>query len=120
MIKFGPKAQLTADVLDWGRYYTKRVKDVLAGKWTSTDTWGGLKSNMFAMAPYTNMPADVKKFAMESEAALRSGKLVAFKCPVMDQQGKAVPCKGGDRLDAGQIRSMNWFVKGINAKLPGK
>ena len=120
MIKFGPKAQLTADVLDWGRYYTKRVKDVLAGKWTSTDTWGGLKSNMFAMAPYTNMPADVKKFAMESEAALRSGKLVAFKCPVMDQQGKAVPCKGGDRRDAGQIRSMNWFVKGINAKLPGK
>jgi simple sugar transport system substrate-binding protein len=38
----------------------------------------------------------------------------------MDQEGKAVPCKGGDRLDAGQIRSMNWFVKGINAKMPGK
>jgi simple sugar transport system substrate-binding protein len=75
---------------------------------------------MFAMAPYTNMPDDVKKSAMESEAALRSGKLVAFKCPVMDQEGKAVPCKGGDRLGAGQIRGMNWFVKGIDAKMPGK
>ena len=120
MIKFGPKAQLTADVLQWGGYYTKRVKDVLAGTWKSDDTWGSLQSGMFFMAPYTNMPAEVQRFAEESEAALRAGKLVAFKCPVINQKGKAVPCKGGDRLDAGQIRSMNWFVKGIGTKLPGK
>jgi simple sugar transport system substrate-binding protein len=120
MIKFGPKAQLTADVLHWGGYYTKRVKEVLAGTWSSTDTWGGLKSKMFAMASYTNMPVNVKKFAMESEASLRSGKLVAFKCPVFAQDGKAVECKGGDRLGPGQIRGMNWFIKGIEAKMPGK
>ncbi len=120
MKKFGPKAQLTADVLHWGGYYTERVKAVLAGTWKSKDTWGGLKSKMFVMAPYTNMPDEVKKFAQESEAALRDGKLVAFKCPVMNQEGKEVPCKGGDRLGAGQIRSMNWFVKGIDAKMPGK
>lgn len=120
MIKFGPKSQLTADVLHWGGYYTKRVRDVLSGKWASTDTWGGLKSKMFAMAPYTNMPDDAKKFAAESEAALRDGNLVAFKCPVMGQDGKAVECKGGDRLGPGQIRGMNWFVKGIDAKMPGK
>jgi simple sugar transport system substrate-binding protein len=120
MIKFGPKSQLTADVLHWGGYYTQRVRDVFAGKWTSTDTWKGLKSNMFGMAPYTNMPDGVKKFAMDSEAALRAGSLVAFKCPVIGQDGKAVGCKGGDRLGAGQIRGMNWFVKGINAKMPGQ
>ena len=120
MIKFGPKSQLTADVLHWGGYYTQRVKDIFAGKWTSTDTWKGLKSNMFSMAPYTNMPDGVKKFAMASEAALRAGSLVAFNCPVLGQDGKAVDCKGGDRLGAGQIRGMNWFVKGINAKMPGQ
>ena len=120
MIKFAPKAQLTSIVDNWAPYYVRRAKEVLAGTWKASDAWDGLAQGTVEMAPYTNMPADVKKFAMESEAALRSGKLVAFKCPVMDQQGKAVPCKGGDRLDAGQIRSMNWFVKGINAKLPGK
>jgi len=120
MMKFGPKAQLTADVLNWGEYYTRRVKAVLAGKWKTTDTWGGLDNGMFNMAPYTNMPAEVQTFAKASEAALRAGKLVAFKCPVMNQAGKAVPCKGGDRLGAGQIRGMNWFVKGIDAKMPGK
>src|SRR5580692_2204170 len=36
MIKFGPKAQLTADTDYWGDYYIERAKLVLDGKWTST------------------------------------------------------------------------------------
>ena len=35
MIKFGPKAQLTADIDYWGDYYTERAKAVLDGKWKS-------------------------------------------------------------------------------------
>ena len=42
MIKFGPKAQLTADTDYWGNYYTERATAVLDGKWKSEDTWGGL------------------------------------------------------------------------------
>lgn len=120
MIKFGPHAQLTADVYQWGGYYTQRAKDVLEGKWTSTDTWGGLDSGMLAMAPFTNMPDDVKKMATESVAAISSGKFHPYKCPILDQEGKTVECKGGDHLDDGQIRSMNWFIKGVDATLPGK
>lgn len=40
MIKFGPKAQLTAIVDNWAPYYIQRTKDVLDGTWKSTDTWG--------------------------------------------------------------------------------
>ena len=120
MIKFGPHAQLTADTDYWGGYYTERAKDVLDGKWKSEDTWDGLDKGMVVMAPYTNMPDDVKKMAMDTEAAIKSGKLHPFKCPVMDQDGKAVECKGGGRLDNGQILSMNWYVKGIDDKIPGK
>ncbi len=120
MIKFGPKAQLTADVLYWGGYYTQRVKDVLAGTWKSTDTWGGFHDGMTIMAPYTNMSADVKKMAEDTEAAILSGKLLVFKCPVVDQKGNTVPCEGGDQLGVGQIRGMNWFVKGVDAKMPGQ
>jgi basic membrane protein A and related proteins len=120
MIKFGPKAQLTADTDYWGGYYTKRAKDVLDGKWQSEDTWGGLDSGMVVMAPYTNMPDDVKKMAKDTEESIRSGKFHPFKCPVMDQDGKTVECKGGDRLSNEQILSMNWYVKGIDDKIPGK
>src|SRR5215471_1306526 len=49
MIKFGPKTQLTAIIDNWGPYYVDRTKLVLNGKWTSTDTWGGLKSKMVVM-----------------------------------------------------------------------
>ena len=120
MIKFGPQAQLTAIVNNWGPYYVERVQAVLDNKWTSGDVWGGLKSKMLLMAPYTNMPDDVKKLAMETEAAIADGTLHPFKCPVVDQEGKTVECKGGTHLDDGQILGMNFYVKGIDDKFPGK
>ena len=120
MIKFGPKTQLTAIIDNWGPYYVDRTKLVLDGKWTSTDTWGGLKSKMVVMAPYTNMPADVKKLAEDTEAAIVAGTLHPFKCPVVAQDGKTVECKGGANLDDGQILGMNYYVKGIDDKVPGK
>ncbi|WP_298879092.1 BMP family ABC transporter substrate-binding protein [uncultured Bradyrhizobium sp.] len=120
MIKFGPKTQLTSILDTWGPYYIERVKAELDGTWKSEDTWGGLDSHMFAMAPYTNMPDDVKKMAEDAQAAIIAGKLNPFKCPVLGQDGKEIECKGGTSLDAGQILGMNFYVKGIDDKLPGK
>jgi simple sugar transport system substrate-binding protein len=117
-IKFGPKAQLTAIVNNWTPYYSDRVKLALDGKWATGDVWGGLTSKIVQMAPYTNMPDDVKKLATETEAAISSGKLHPFKCPVLAQDGKPVECKGGANLDDGQILSMNFYIKGIDDKLP--
>ncbi len=82
MIKFGPKAQLTAIINNWSPYYVDRIKLALDGKWATGDVWGGLNSNIVQMAAYTNMPDDVKKLAQETEAAISSGKLHPFKCPV--------------------------------------
>lgn len=55
---------------------------------------------------------------METEAAIASGKLHPFKCPVIAQDGKQVECKDG-RLDDGRILSMNFYVKGVDDKVPG-
>ncbi|BBZ96955.1 basic membrane protein A [Bradyrhizobium diazoefficiens] len=120
MIKFGPKTQLTSILDTWGPYYIERVKAELAGTWKSEDTWGGLDSHMFAMAPYTNMPDDVKKMAEDAQAAITAGKLHPFKCPIVGQDGKEVECKGGANLADGQILGMNFYIKGIEDKLPGK
>src|ERR1700710_2189369 len=120
MIKFGPKSQLTSIMDNWGPYYIERVKAELDGKWKSEDFWGGLKTKIVMMAPYTNMPDDVKKLAMDTEAAITDGKLQPFKCPVIGQDGKEVECKGGDHLADGQILGMNFYVKGGDEKLPGK
>jgi simple sugar transport system substrate-binding protein len=120
MSKFGPKSQLTAIVNNWAPYYTQRAKDILDGTWKSGDIWGGLKSKLVTMAPYTNMPDDVKALAQKTEAAITDGSLHPFKCPVVDQDGKTVECKGGTHLDDGQILSMNVYVKGVDDRVPGK
>jgi basic membrane protein A len=120
MIKFGPKAQLTAIINNWSPYYVDRIKLALDGKWATGDVWGGLNSNIVKMAGYTNMPDDVKKMAMETEAAISSGKFHPFKCPIVNQDGATVECKGGANLDDGQILSMNYYIKGIDEKPPAK
>lgn len=120
MIRFAPKTQLTAIVDNWGDYYVQRTKAVLDGTWKSQDVWGGLDSGMVKMAPYTNMPDDVKKMAEETEEAIRSGKLNPFKCPVFKQDGTEVECGGGTALSDEQILGMNFYVKGVDDKFPSK
>ena len=117
-IKFAPKAQLTAIVDDWSEYYIDRTKAVLDGTWKSTDTWHGMKEGMVVMAPYKNMPDDVKALAEKTQAGIKDGSILPFACPVVDQSGKTVECKGGKTLDDGQILSMNWYVKGIEGSVP--
>jgi basic membrane protein A and related proteins len=120
MIKFGPHSQLTAIVDNWAPYYIQRTNDVLDGTWKSEDTWGGLKSKMVVMAPYTNMPDDVKALAEKTQSEIEAGTLHPFKCPVYGQDGKEIPCEGGTHLADKQILGMNFYVKGIDQKFPGK
>jgi basic membrane protein A and related proteins len=120
MIKFGPKSQLTSIMDNWAPYYIERVKAQLDGTWKSEDFWGGLKTKTVVMAPYTNMPDDVKKLAEDTEAAITEGKLFPFKCPVIGQDGKEVECKGDGRLADTQVLGMNFYVKGIDDTIPGK
>lgn len=120
MIKFGPKSQLTSIMDTWAPYYIERIKAKLDSKWKSEDVWGGLETKMFMMAPYTNMPDDVKKMAIDTESALAAGKLSPFKCPITTQDGKTVECKAGDHLADDQILGMSFYVKGIDDKIPGK
>jgi simple sugar transport system substrate-binding protein len=111
---------MTSIINNWGPYYVERVKLAMDGKWTTSDTWGGLKTQTVMMAPYTNLPDDVRQMAMATEAAIKAGALHPFRCPVTAQDGKAAECKGGANLDDGQILSMNWYVKGVDDKVPGK
>src|SRR5262249_26336731 len=110
----------TSIIDNWAPYYIARVKAELDGTWKQEDTWGGLKSKMVVMAPFTNMPDDVKKLAEDTEAAITDGKLFPFKCPVVDQDGKTVERKGGDHRDDAEVVGMIFYVKGVDDKVRGK
>ncbi len=118
MIKFAPSAQLTSVIDEWAPYYVARTRAVLDGTWESTDTWDGIAPGMVRMAPYTNMPDEVKALAMETEAAIVSGELHPFKGPIYNQEGEMVVGEG-EALDDGTLLGMNWYVQGVDDKLPG-
>ena len=117
MITAGPKTQLTAIVDTWGNYYVKRVKTFLDGNWKSEQVWDGLKDGILTMAPYTNMPEDVKKMAEETEAKIKSGEIHPFTGPIKKQDG-TVWLKDGEKADDGTLLGMNFYVEGVDDKLP--
>ena len=117
MIKFAPENQLTAIIDDWAPYYVRRVGAVLDGTWKSEDTWDGMGPGMVGMAPYTNLPDDVVAMAKETQAKITSGEFHPFTGPIHNQAGEMVIGEG-EVLDDGVLLGMNWYVKGIDDKLP--
>lgn len=116
MAKFADTAQLTASVDLWAPYYIKRIGDVLAGTWKSTDTWGGFDTGMLGLTPFANMPPDVAALATSTEAAIKSGANKVFVGPLLDQAG-ATKLASGAVMDDGALSGMQWLVKGIQGKL---
>jgi basic membrane protein A len=117
MIAAGPNTQLTAIVDTWGAYYIKRTKAVLDGTWKSEAVWDGLKDGILTMAPYTNMPDDVKKLAEEAEAKIRSGELHPYTGPIKKQDGSDWLADGAVS-DDGTLLGMNFYIAGVDDQLP--
>ena len=117
MLAFAPNAQLTAVIDDWGPYYVARTQAVLDGTWESMDTWDGLGPRMVVMADYTNMPEDVAAMARETEAKIASGEFHPFTGPIYRQDG-TMAIGEGEVLDDGTLLGMNWYVRGVDDKLP--
>ncbi|MEM6462340.1 MAG: BMP family ABC transporter substrate-binding protein [Pseudomonadota bacterium] len=117
MIEAGPETQLTAIIDSWGPYYIKRTEAVKDGTWATQSTWDGLIDGILTMAPYTNMPDDVKAMAMETEAKVTTGELHPFTGPIMKQDG-TVWLKEGEVADDGTLLGMNFYVKGVDDQLP--
>ncbi|PRD41396.1 BMP family ABC transporter substrate-binding protein [Phyllobacterium phragmitis] len=117
MIKFGPETQLTSIVDNWAPYYIERAQAVLDGTWKSQNIFHGMHEGLVVMAPYTNMPDDVKKMAEETQAKITSGELKPFTGPIKKQDGSEW-LKEGETADDKAILSMNFYVAGVDDKLP--
>ncbi len=118
MLKFAPKAHLTAATNNWGDFYTETAKAVIAGTWKSTDVHGGLKEGMVKMSPLNAAvsPAAAKAFE-EKKAAIASGKFAPFQGPIKDQSG-AVKVAAGATMPLKELLSLNYYVQGVEGSIP--
>lgn len=117
MIKFGPNSQLTSIIDDWAPYYLERVKALMDGTWEQQDVWHGMDHGSVAMAPYTNMPEDVKKMAMDMQAKITANEFEPFTGPIKKQDGSEW-LKEGETADIGTLLGMNFYVEGVDDQLP--
>ena len=121
MIKFGPKAQLTAIINNWAPYYIDRIKLALDGKWATGDVWGGLKPKHRADGAL-HQHARRREEAGDGHRGRDHGRQAAsVQVPgASSRTARRSSARAARNLDDGQILSMNFYIKGIDEKLPGK
>lgn len=118
MKAFGPNAQLTAIIDNWGPYYIERVGAVIDGSWQSSDVWHGMKEGLVVMAPLSErIPAEVRAEAEAMMAAIAAGSYHPFTGPINRQDGSPW-LAAGELADDGTLLGMNFYVEGIEGAIP--
>ncbi len=118
MSKYGPKAHLTAVTHHWGDFYTRVTREVIDGNWQSRDVWGGIKAGMVSLAPINPVvPRDVVAIVEAREDAIRNASFHPFQGPVRDQGGR-LRIVSGTTISDGDLQKMDWYVQGVQGKLP--
>ena len=121
MRKVAPDAQIVAVTHEWGAYYTRRAREVLAGTWQSGNVWGGVKEGMVRVGSFgPKVPMAVQKEVLARQQDIAAGKLQPFaagKTAVLSNSGAPVIAAGTTLSDA-QILSMNFLVQGVQGSLP--
>ncbi len=118
MSRFAPRAHLTSAVWNWAPLYTKIAADLHEGKWTNEPIWWGIETGIVDIAPFGPMvPADVRRLVAERKRDIAEKRLVVFRGPVRDQAGRTAIPVGVTPTDL-ELYAMNWFVEGVEGKLP--
>jgi basic membrane protein A len=119
MTAYGPKAHLGSAIINWAPYYIKATRDALEGKWTTGQTWWGVKEGAIDMVSIAaDVPDDAKQAVEKVKAGLKDGSFSIWKGPIADNAGKEVLAKDAVADDK-FLGGINFYVKGVEGKVPG-
>ena len=119
MTSYGPKAHLGSAVINWGPYYVKAVRDALENKWTTGQTWWGVKEGAIDFVSVAADVPDAAKQQLEKvKAGLKDGSYQIWKGPLADNTGKEMLAKDAVADDK-FLGGINFYVKGVEGKVPG-
>ncbi|WP_311222698.1 MULTISPECIES: BMP family ABC transporter substrate-binding protein [unclassified Acidovorax] len=119
MTAYGPKAHLASAVINWGPYYIKATRDALDGKWTTGQSWWGVKEGAIDIVSIAeDVPAATRAKVDEVKKGLADGSFVIWKGPIAGQDGKEVLAQGAVADDK-FLGGLNFYVKGVEGSVPG-
>ena len=118
MSEVAPKAHLASNMVYWGPYYKKAVKDVMDGTWKSERSVWGYKEGANGVIKINDaVPEEIKKKVAEVKEGYKAGTMDPFKGPIVDNTGK-------ERLPKDEMPTQEWkdkvdfYVKGVEGKVP--
>ncbi len=119
MGKYARNAHLGSAIINWAPYYKKAVQEALDGTWkTGDNTWWGVKEGAIDLVELSDkVPADAKEQLDKVKAGLKDGSFAIWKGPIVTNDGKTV-LKDGETADDKFLHGINFFVKGVDAKVP--
>jgi basic membrane protein A len=120
MTAYGPKAHLASAIINWTPYYIKATQEALEGKWTGgSAAWWGVKEGAIDIVSIAeDVPADTKAKVEEVRKGLKEGNFAIWKGPILDNTGKEV-LKKDEVADDKFLGGINFYVKGVEGKVPG-
>ncbi|SEA40639.1 BMP family ABC transporter substrate-binding protein [Variovorax sp. YR216] len=119
MTAYGPKAHLASATINWAPYYIKATQDVLDGKWTTGQSWWGVKEGAIDLVSIAeDVPAETKAKVDEVKKGLKDGSFSIWKGPILGQDGKELVA-AGTVADDKFLTGINFYVKGVEGSVPG-
>jgi len=120
MSAYGPKAHLGSAIINWAPYYIKTTKEALDGSWKGGGgVWWGHKEGAIDMVSIADdVPAETKARIDEIKAGLKAGTYNIWKGPIMGQDGKVIVAKDAVADDK-FLSGVNFYIKGVEGKVPG-
>jgi basic membrane protein A and related proteins len=109
---------LTGAGLDWGPFYASVVDSINSHTWKPVMLNPDIKSGCAKVLSFGDaVPKKVRAEAQDKEEQLKQGKLIVFKGPMNDHEGKK-RLESGQAANPDQLSQMDWFVPGVNGSLP--
>ncbi len=119
MSSYSPEAHLASAIINWAPYYIKATRDALEGTWQTGSVWWGVKEGAIDVVSISDkVPAEIKTKVETVKAGLKDGSFAIWKGPVLGQDGKPV-VKEGETADDKFLSGVNFYVKGVEGKVPG-
>ena len=116
--EFAPEAWLTAPIWHWDVYYIDRIQAVMDGTWKTQSYYGDLEDGLVGLAPFGKSVSQSTIDEIEKvEQQLINDEFDVFDGPIRDQSGKLVVPEG-ETPSLDELLSMDYFVQGMEGKIP--
>ena len=92
---------------------------MLEGNWKSQQSWWGVKEEGIDLVSIADdVPAEAKAKVEEVKKGLKDGTFHIWKGPITSQDGKELVAADAVADDA-FLKGVNFYVKGVEGKVPG-